>query len=78
MAAVDALRDAGVDVKGMGAIFTYGFEAATQNFENAGCELFTLGDYDSLIEQALAIRYISESDLALLKDWCKDPANWKK
>ena len=78
LAAVDALRDAGVDVKGMGAIFTYGFEAATQNFENAGCELFTLGDYDSLIEQALAIRYISESDVALLKDWRKDPANWKK
>ena len=78
LAAVDALRDAGVDVKGMGAIFTYGFEAARQNFENAGCELFTLGDYASLIEHALATRYISESDVALLKDWCKDPANWKK
>ena len=76
--AVDALRKASLNVKGMGAIFTYGFEAATQNFKNVGCELFTLGDYDSLIEQALATRYISEKDLALLKDWRKDPSNWKK
>ena len=35
LAAVDALREVGVNVKGMGAIFTYGFEAATQNFKNA-------------------------------------------
>ena len=78
LAAVDALREVGVNVKGMGAIFTYGFEAATQNFKNADCELFTLGDYDSLIEQALAKRYISENDVAILKDWRKNPANWKK
>ena len=78
MAAVDTLRDAGCDVKGMSAIFTYGFETATQNFKNTDCELFTLGDYDSLIEQALATRYISENDVVLLKDWRKDPANWKK
>ena len=78
LAAVDTLKDVGVNVKGMGAIFTYGFEAATQNFKNADCELFTLGDYDSLIEQALATRYISKKDISLLKDWRKDPANWKK
>lgn len=78
LAAVDALKEAGCDVKGMGAIFTYGFEAAANNFKNANCELFTLGDYDSLVEQALETKYISEEDLQLLKDWRKDPANWKK
>ena len=78
LAAVDALRAAGCDVKGMGAIFTYGFESASKNFENAECELFTLGDYDSLIKQALVTRYISENDISLLKDWREDPANWKK
>ena len=78
LTAVDALREAGVYVKGMGAIFTYGFETATQNFKNANCELFTLGDYDSLIEQALSTRYISENDVSVLKDWRKDHANWKK
>ena len=78
LAAVNALREVDADVKGMCAIFTYGFEAATQNFKNADCELLTLGDYDSLIEQALATRYISENDVSILKDWRKDPANWKK
>ena len=78
LAAVDALREAGAFVKGMGAIFTYGFKAARQNFKNANCELFTLGDYDSLIEQALAKRYISENDVAILTDWRKHPANWKR
>jgi orotate phosphoribosyltransferase len=78
LAAVDALKEAGCDVKGMGAIFTYDFEAAANNFKNTNCELFTLGDYDSLVEQALETKYISEEDLQLLKDWRKDPANWKK
>lgn len=78
LAAVNALREVGIDVKGMAAIFTYGFEAARQNFINADCELFTLGDYDSLIEQALAARYVSQNEAAILKDWRKDPSNWKK
>ena len=78
LAAVDALREVGCDVKGMGAIFTYGFQTATDNFKKADCELFTLGDYDSLIEQAVETKYISEGDSALLKDWRKDPSNWKK
>lgn len=78
LAAVDALREVGCDVKGMGAVFTYGFQTATDNFIKADCELFTLGDYDSLIEQAVETKYISEGDSALLKDWRKDPSNWKK
>ena len=78
LAAVDALREVGCDVKGMGAIFTYGFQSAEENFRKADCELFTLGDYDSLIEQAVETKYISEGDSALLKDWRKNPANWKK
>ena len=78
LAAVEALREVGCDVKGIGAIFTYGFQAAVENFKNADCELFTLGDYDSLIDQALETKYISEGDSSLLKDWRKDPANWKK
>ena len=78
LAAVEALKEAGCDVKGMGAIFTYGFKIATQNFKKSDCELFTLGDYNSLIEQARSTRYISENDVAILKDWSKNPANWKK
>ena len=44
----------------MGAIFSYGFKEAKKSFEKADCELFTLGDYDTLIDQALETKYLSK------------------
>src|ERR1700761_7553178 len=38
--AVDALRDAGYDVAGLAAIFSYGFDVAADNFKNANCPFF--------------------------------------
>ena len=74
--AVEALREANLKVKGMLAIFTYGFDVATENFEKAGVDLHTLGDYDSMLIQAEKSRYIAVEDLALLSSWRKDPSNW--
>ncbi|MGC6469916.1 MAG: orotate phosphoribosyltransferase [Flavobacteriales bacterium] len=78
LACVKALKDSGFDIKGMAAIFNYGFEKAKENFKNADCDLFTLGDYECLIEQALETKYISIEDFDMLKEWRKDPSNWKK
>lgn len=78
LAAVDALKSTGCIVKGMAAIFTYGLDKAKENFENHDCELFTLGDYDSLIKQALETKYINESDLSLLKEWRSNPSKWNR
>ena len=78
LAAVDALKSTGCIVKGMAAIFTYGLDKAKENFENHDCELFTLGDYDTLIEQALDTKYITESDLSLLKEWRSNPSKWNR
>lgn len=78
LAAVDALKSIGCNVLGMGAIFSYGFDQAKSNFEQAECTLFTLGNYDKLIEQALETKYITEQDMAQLKTWRIDPSNWKK
>lgn len=78
LACVKALKDSGFDIKGMAAIFNYGFEKAKENFKNANCDLFTLGDYECLIEQALETKYISIEDFEMLKEWRKDPSNWKK
>lgn len=78
LAAVDALKSTGCIVKGMAAIFTYGLDKAKENFENHDCELFTLGDYDSLIKQALETKYINESDLSLLKEWRANPSKWNR
>ena len=74
--AVKALRDASINVKGMIAIFTYGFDTATENFKKANVKLQTLGNYDSLLEQALETKYISEKQLKTLSEWNTNPSEW--
>ncbi|MCJ7467182.1 MAG: orotate phosphoribosyltransferase [Maribacter sp.] len=75
--AVKALTDAGAHIKGMLAIFTYGFEIASANFEKQKIELHTLSDYDHLIEQASETGYIKEKQLTTLMEWRKNPSLWK-
>ncbi len=74
--AVEALREAGCQVVGMVAIFSYNFKQAQDNFKNYKCELHTLSDYNSLIEVAAEQGYISEDDISSLKSWRTDPSNW--
>jgi len=74
--AVEAIREAGCLVKGMVAIFTYGFDEATENFKKANCVVKTLTDYNILIEEALKKNYITEKDVDSLRAWRKDPAKW--
>jgi orotate phosphoribosyltransferase len=74
--AVDALREQGIEVIGMIAIFTYGFKTADQNFEEKGVKLVTLSHYNYLIDEALQQQYISEKDVESLKKWRRNPAKW--
>ena len=76
--AVKALRDAGLNVKGLASIFTYGFDEAINNFKKAKCEFVTLTNYDFLMEQALKKKYITEADIESLSDWKKNPSEWMK
>lgn len=75
--AVAALRDAGFDVVGMVASYTYGFPVAEDAFQEADLKLVTLGDYPTTIEVAAETGYVSKEDLNVLHEWRKDPANWK-
>jgi len=75
--AVSALKASNADVKGMIAIFTYGFETATENFGRDGVQLHTLSNYHHLIEQAAETNYIKESQLKTLMDWRLAPDQWK-
>lgn len=75
--AVDALKSSGANVKGMIAIFTYGFAVATENFKNYGIDLHTLSDYDHLIQQASDTNYIQDNQLKTLLEWKTDPATWQ-
>jgi len=74
--AVDALREAGIEVVGMVAIFTYGFKVADKNFSDKGVKLVTLSNYNSLIEQAIVQNYISADSLESLKKWRRNPEKW--
>ncbi len=76
--AVEALRDAGYDVAGLAAIFSYGFDVATDNFKQANCPFVTLSNYNALIKYAGENQYIAESDIEILKKWREDPATWGK
>ena len=75
--AVKALKESGVTVKGMVAIFSYGFDLACENFKNSNVYLSTLSDYSHLLEQAMDSKYITEKELDTLTEWRKDPENWK-
>ncbi len=74
--AVRALKEAGINVKGMVAIFTYGFDIATKNFEKENIYLNTLSNYENLLEQALETNYISEKELKTLSEWNTNPSEW--
>jgi orotate phosphoribosyltransferase len=76
--AVEALRGIGCNIIGMGAIFSYGFDIAKENFNQAKCNLFTLTNYDTLIKIAIESNYVSQENLSSLSEWRKSPSTWKK
>lgn len=75
--AVEALRQAGFEVVGMVASYTYGFPVAAEAFKAAGVELVTLTDYEHVVSMAEETGYIQEKDIETLNLWRKDPAAWK-
>ena len=74
--AVEALKEAGANVKGMVAIFTYGFAIAKENFKNANVDLHTLADYNHLLELAVTKNYITEKEVKTLREWRESPSTW--
>ena len=76
--AVEALKEAGANVKGMAAIFSYGFDIASDNFKNANIDLYTLSNYENLLPLAVAKRYITEEEEITLQEWRKSPSTWGK
>ena len=76
IAAVNALRESQLKVKGMISIFTYGFEISKSNFNENKIEFNSLSSYEVLLEQALNTNYINEKEFQTLSDWRDNPENW--
>lgn len=74
--AVDAIRNAGCEVVGMAAIFTYEFPVAVEAFRKADVKLVTLSNYNALINVALETGFIHENDVETLREWRMNPAQW--
>ena len=76
LCAVTALREAGCDVLGMVAIFTYEFKKAADAFSTEKCKLNTLSNYSTLVETAVKTGYIGQTEVETLKKWRLDPSTW--
>ena len=74
--AVEAVREVGMEVVGVLAIFTYGFEKADTLFNEANCSFDTLSNYDILIAQAIENQYIKPEEMETLKAWRLSPETW--
>jgi orotate phosphoribosyltransferase len=74
--AVEAIRNAGCHVIGMVAIFTYSFPIAEEKFKEAKVKWTTLCNYDAILDEALKIDYIDETEIKTLQEWRRNPANW--
>lgn len=74
--AVEAVRQAGCEVVGMAAIFTYGFPVAEEKFKEADVTLYTLSNYYAVLEAAAETGYINSEDIETLKVWRENPSQW--
>ncbi|MBK5278552.1 MAG: orotate phosphoribosyltransferase [Bacteroidia bacterium] len=75
--AAQALKEAGFNILGMVAIFTYGFDVAEKNFEAAKIPLVCLSDFNHVLKEAVDKKYLDEKQLIYVKSWRVDPGNWK-
>lgn len=78
MSVVDALKIIGADIQAVMCIFTYGFDKANLRFKEAGIQIYSLTDYTTLIDVAVAEGYIKEGDLEQLNRWRANPEKWPK
>lgn len=74
--AAEALREAGCDVLGVAAIFTYGLPKGDSRLSEAQLQAAALSDYDALIEVAAEKEYVEASDIETLKQWKQNPDAW--
>ncbi len=70
---VDALQEAGCEVLGIAAIFSYNLAAGLAKMADAKVKLATLSNYEALMEEALSQNSIREEDLKKLRAFQQNP-----
>lgn len=73
---VEALNFIGANTKAILAIFTYGFDKANKKFADYDIPVYTLTDYNTLIDVALEKGTVQDEDITLLNSWRANPEKW--
>lgn len=73
---VNVLKELGAEVIGMCALFTYGFPAAAEAFEKANLPLYTISNYEALMEVAEEKELIKMEEKETLNSWRVEPSIW--
>ncbi len=73
---VELLRAQGVEVVGMISIFNYGFREAVAAFEMASIPVYSLTDYNCLVEMATSRGSLTTQQQEILLKWSNDPSIW--
>lgn len=76
--AIEAVRAAGCEVLGLACIFTYAFDKAQENFNNAQVVYYSLSNYPVLVQSALKQGSIKQEEVAVLNNWRENPETWGK
>lgn len=76
MSVIDALQFIGADILAVLSIFTYGFDKANEKFDKQLIPVYSLTDYNTLIDVAVEKGLIKKEDLDLLNQWRENPEQW--
>ncbi|MBU1020692.1 MAG: orotate phosphoribosyltransferase [Firmicutes bacterium] len=72
---VNTLKEAGFDVLGVVAIFSYNLPKATELFKANSLTYHAISNYDVLKELALQLNYINPKDITKLNKWKENPSD---
>ena len=75
--AADAVREAGGEVVGLLALFTYGFADAEQRFKDAGIPFFTISNFGVLCEVAVNEGFLPAEKLQPVLEFARNPQGWQ-
>lgn len=65
-----------IDFGGCFCIVNYGFPKAKENLEELGIDLFSLTNFESLIQAGIELGSLNHKSVEALKTWHQDPENW--
>lgn len=76
IAAIETIRESGGIIENCFSIFSYDLSEALTQFNSISCKVDSILTYDTLLEEAVAQKYINQRELELLQDWRKNPFSW--